>query len=714
MSTMKQNLLKACMITCFAFAITLLMPTAKASATTGGYYDDSTKGKYTSTIYYDVDNSCDYRLNGVTVDFRHKEDSNGHSKTTSKWFGYLAQKSGKGQKLTFTHDDPIINVQYVIEGDFTHICKFYLTKITTTVTDQVEGCGIASTHTLWEGKCGMKMAPTQIAIDDDDPDGDISRLNLSFWGEKPEVSDAKENKHGTNVKKETDYSKCDLSLCGDIRVAGMTSPNLIVEDEIAISTEDKNVVCHIEPGIFYNQYGMKYHSQYSEFWVDSEAPGRSTDTKYDNGNWTLVLPPMANAPSDYNVKVIQYKQYDMDTFISDTVKVKVFDYKYTFMDQDGNVIKESSVAYDEEATPPDRQNTWVCEAYPYWKVTTNGPQIRKVKSMGALQGSGTEADPFLIQSEDDWNQFAYRVQTDDAKGDYFRLEDDITVKKTAGKLSNPFEGVFDGNGKTLTVDYTEDNYSDTVAPFACIRNATIKNLNVAGNIKSSRGHIGGIVGETRVESTISDCTVSATLEGGNYVAGISVGAENELLIENCTFEGLIKGNDNCGGFVACGETTTVVKNGVFKPAEGSSFRSGATFVNGKYKSIDDCIFYTALGVPQGDPSEEAYQDAVDEMGNTLLEGFRAARISGKKIRVWWKQNKTIDGVQIRYSTDRKFKKNVGTLTIDKQKTKTTIRRPKRTVYIKIRAYRRIKNPTTGKIDKVYTRWTRVIKIKKRS
>ena len=930
MSTAKISLIKACLITCFVFSVMLFLPEAKMSAS--GYTDKNVnKGKYTSTITYDVDNSCDYGGNYVTVEFKYADDNG--SKTTSQSFYGVTARSGKDQTITFSHDDPIIQVDFNIQGDFTHICKYYLKKIETKVTGQIEGCNIPASHTLWEGRCGMKMAPTKVARDGDDPDFNKNYLGIYFWDSQPSVSEPRYADRGSNLERTTDLSKCDLSVCGNPRVVGVSQANLVAAEEIAAPTDDKDLNIELNPGIYYNQYGMKWATQDSTFWPSTI--GKSIEMTYKNGKYIMVISSFANDVDDYVLGVEQLRTIDYGQIVRDEVKIKTFDYNFTFLDKDGNEVKKCTADYGAEVTPPDNSNTWVCDAFEDWRNTLWGPQNRNVRSIGELDGSGTSQDPFLIKTSEDWHLLAVRTKSGISSGEYYKLENDISVTEMIGNKENPFEGtfdgngktvtveysiksdsngvrtapftyvknatikkltiagnikgssgraggliaenlgntliencivkvdieggdyiggfcvgagealtienskfsgkligknecggfvsygtntlivrncefrpvvgtsvvsgatfvnhdykilencvfsksigtaqgefalaelegdgtsanpyligdeddwevlcymvgngntdgiffklvndisvysmvgsqghpfkgVFDGNGKTLTVNYNEGVYYGAVAPFAYIDNATIRNLNVVGSIKRPEGHIAGIVGECGGWSVIFNCASSVTLEGGDYVGGISIGSGGTLLIENCIFDGLINGNNNCGGFVAWGQKTLVIRNCIFAPATGSEFKSGATFANNTYDSIVGCTYYTAIGTVQGDPAGDAYQSEVNTAKKTQIKSFKASATGNKQLKVSWKKNKLVDGYQISYSTDKKFKKSVKKITISKLKTKTTIKKSGKTLYVKIRAYKSIKNPITGKKVKIYSKWSKKIKIK---
>ena len=109
-----------------------------------------------------------------------------------------------------------------------------------------------------------------------------------------------------------------------------------------------------------------------------------------------------------------------------------------------------------------------------------------------------------------------------------------------------FQGTFDGGGNTITADITNNDGQGT-APFRYIKNATIKDLTVAGTIASNQRHIAGLVGFVYgTNNLIENCTVTATLDiSTDYAGGIvGHGQTSETTIEGCVFAGIMNVLDN--------------------------------------------------------------------------------------------------------------------------------------------------------------------------
>ena len=231
-------------------------------------------------------------------------------------------------------------------------------------------------------------------------------------------------------------------------------------------------------------------------------------------------------------------------------------------------------------------------------------------------GNGTAGDPYLISTEEDWNEFVNAVsyKNFDFGGRYLKLTENISVTEMVGTSSNRFRGTFDGDGHTLTVSYTTgEQYT---APFRYVDGATIQNLKVAGTITPSAKFAGGIVARAMSTNTITNCVVDVTINSqvngdgthGGIVANINNGTTT---ISGCVFKGSLLNSSTTGwgGFVGWIEsdnsTTVSIANSLFIPTtvEGTNgATNGATFARyrkSKSVTITDCYYTSTLGDAQG-------------------------------------------------------------------------------------------------------------------
>ena len=174
-------------------------------------------------------------------------------------------------------------------------------------------------------------------------------------------------------------------------------------------------------------------------------------------------------------------------------------------------------------------------------------------------------DTYTIKTAEGWNYFCQRLEVDGDlngfSGKTVMLGDNITVTTMAGSTDHPFKGMFDGNGHTLTFNYTAD--MPNCAPFRITNGATIRNLHATGQIEGGIWHyIGGLVGSASGNLTIENCRVSTQIsstingeaEHGGFV-GLLSSQYNQCHITGCVFDGLICNSNTwnqtygCGGFV---------------------------------------------------------------------------------------------------------------------------------------------------------------------
>ncbi len=185
---------------------------------------------------------------------------------------------------------------------------------------------------------------------------------------------------------------------------------------------------------------------------------------------------------------------------------------------------------------------------------------RKDVNITIAYGKGTEKNPFIIDSADEWDRFVNMVNSgkDSFRGEYVKLTNDISVSRMMGESDvHSFQGTFDGAGHTLTVDFNTSE--PRTAPFRHVLNATIKNLTVTGTITTSAQFAAGIVSESygalRLEGCRSSVTINSSVQGdgthGGLVSRLS-GQDNSIVIAGCVFDGSFAttgGTTNCGGFI---------------------------------------------------------------------------------------------------------------------------------------------------------------------
>ena len=188
------------------------------------------------------------------------------------------------------------------------------------------------------------------------------------------------------------------------------------------------------------------------------------------------------------------------------------------------------------------------------------------------QGSGTQADPYLIENAQNLAWIAEMVNGGVATyaGVWFKLTTDLNMNNIAwvpigNSSSNLFRGKFDGDNHfidniSITGNYTYKGLFGIVGEgFRCL------NLGVKTTITSSSGqNSGGIVGRINGNNTvIQNCYNTGNITGKKFVGGIVGLVARTTTIQNCYNTGTVSSDSISGGVVGLinGDgANTVIKN----------------------------------------------------------------------------------------------------------------------------------------------------------
>ena len=198
---------------------------------------------------------------------------------------------------------------------------------------------------------------------------------------------------------------------------------------------------------------------------------------------------------------------------------------------------------------------------------------------------------FPIRTEADWNAFCDSVEAAGGnKPVHARLYNDIAVSRMAGLSSDkPYSGIFDGSGHTITVSI--NNAAQYTSLFSHVKDATFRNLHVAGNVESSAMYASGLIGivdngkvlieNCRVSATITN-TINGDASSGGFIGGVGVSTA-QITFRNCVFNGRFEG-ENChsnGGFVGWSNSILHIENCLFDPVHiGTKFDHCETWTRG--------------------------------------------------------------------------------------------------------------------------------------
>ena len=211
-------------------------------------------------------------------------------------------------------------------------------------------------------------------------------------------------------------------------------------------------------------------------------------------------------------------------------------------------------------------------------------------------GDGSEEFPYRIATPNDLNEIGANPNDWDAN---FVLAADINLAdytgtqfNIIGNHYNPFMGIFDGNGHTISNFTYESTDTDClyIAIFGYINdsNAEIKDLtllNANANAAGESGFVGSLVG--RLDSgTISGCAVvGGRVSGYQWIGGL-VGCNRLGTISDCYSTGSVSGKQGAGGLVGENWGGTISNCYDTGPVEGVFYVGG--LVGWNDGNITDC------------------------------------------------------------------------------------------------------------------------------
>ena len=171
---------------------------------------------------------------------------------------------------------------------------------------------------------------------------------------------------------------------------------------------------------------------------------------------------------------------------------------------------------------------------------------------GAISGSGTENDPYIIENEDDFISIQSKLSA------HYKLNSDLSFTSTTGAIvEGTFTGVFDGNGHTVKLDINVNSSStNTYDSLFGVVSGKIKNLTVTGTVSGS-DKVSGVVAKLTGSGNVDNCVNYATITGKKNVGGIVGLVIERGTVTNCANFGSINGHQpinkglDMGGIVGC-------------------------------------------------------------------------------------------------------------------------------------------------------------------
>lgn len=233
----------------------------------------------------------------------------------------------------------------------------------------------------------------------------------------------------------------------------------------------------------------------------------------------------------------------------------------------------------------DKENTF--------SFTMPGKTCKTVMNIVPVDVEKDENGYYLVDSLDDLIKVKKTIENGN---------NDINIKLTADietyngePISGDYgyDGIFDGNGHSITLAISSENDLNKYGLFTKLKsNAVVKKLTINGSIKSEAQYafVGAVAGES--SGTITDCVNNASVTGhyaGGIVGYISGIKTNPAKLTNCVNYGKVTGDD-AGGIVYeisdYGVLTNCVNNG---DVEASDDDAGGIAAQGGNVEIINCI-----------------------------------------------------------------------------------------------------------------------------
>lgn len=242
-------------------------------------------------------------------------------------------------------------------------------------------------------------------------------------------------------------------------------------------------------------------------------------------------------------------------------------------------------------------------------------------------GSGTEADPYIIESTANLQQLIQYVNggSDDYAGKYFRLTKDILIDTDAwgpiGGHNNEtgvdgkffyFKGHLDGDGHIVKGFMKCQSF--TAAFIGAASGGSVKNLHILADVENcprstaQAAHIAGLIAYIigTAPYSISNCSYNGKITstgGGNHVAGLLGSTLAPLTINGCINRGSVSATDNAassstqtyvGGIIGYAQSNVTISQcsnyGTFRITGAVSSGSGGIIGYSSFSANLDCRY----------------------------------------------------------------------------------------------------------------------------
>jgi len=227
----------------------------------------------------------------------------------------------------------------------------------------------------------------------------------------------------------------------------------------------------------------------------------------------------------------------------------------------------------------------------------------------------------ILVNPANFEEFNRHANTEEGSSKHYQLTDNIHLPSGTennwtpiGTITNPFTGIFDGNGHTIS-GLNINSSGNFQGLFGYIGSgAEIKNIGLVDSSVTGDNFVGGLVGWNNGgtlqgvyatgsvqgnntvgglvgwngSGTVQNCHVTGTVQGGNAVGGI-VGGNFEGVVQNCYVTDNVQGKDGVGGIAGSNfQHSRVLNSHVTGNVQGTNGVGGIVGNNAQESTVQDC------------------------------------------------------------------------------------------------------------------------------
>jgi hypothetical protein len=348
-------------------------------------------------------------------------------------------------------------------------------------------------------------------------------------------------------------------------------------------------------------------------------------------------------------------------------------------------------------------NTDASNNYMGWTYNAGGyPSLSSSKAADNINianyfasGNGTEANPYIIKTKEQLEHFSFLVYSGASfGGQYLKLGADIVLNDTTdweswatippdyewtaiGTSTNPFKGIFDGDGYVVSGVYINVPSQDH-GFFGYVKEGAIKNLGIVasyikstyaggmvayiiggeisnsystGNVDGGSASAGGLVGRIEGTSISNSYATGNVKSGGNTVGGLVGAGYGEIIISDSYATGDVNaGSGSSGGLLGYGESITIsnshatgdvkggldigglvggTRGGEISNSYATGYVEGSTYIGGLV-GLSNCTISNshATGKVKGTDSNGRIGGLVGNGGGTISDSYATGDVEG--------------------------------------------------------------------------------------